>query len=87
MLMTIQYQNGLRVQGVLLVFNGEHMRLAVDSEHDVVELHRANSSWYTATGARVEIAAVQQIPGAEYSQHSAETLPWTIAPRRQSRVA
>ena len=77
MLMTIQYQNGLRLQGVLLAFNGERMRLALDSERDTVELERVNGCWYTEKCARVEIAAVQQIPGADWSGHSSDGLPWT----------
>jgi len=86
MLMTIQYNNGLRIQGVLLAFNGERMRLALDSERDAVELRSVNACWYTGKGARVEIVAVQQIPGAEYSVHSAEKLPWN-APGRPFMVA
>ena len=86
MLITIQGQNGLRFQGVLLAFNGERMRLALDSERDAVELHRINACWYMEKYALVEIAAVQQIPGVVWTGHSTETVQWS-APGRGVMVA
>jgi hypothetical protein len=50
MLMTIRYQSGLRVEGVLLAANRERMRVAIDSQRDTVELHNVDASWYTEEG-------------------------------------
>lgn len=85
--MTIQYQNGLRVQGMLLAAAPDCMRLALDSEGDAVELHKVNACWYTERGALVEIEAILRIPGPDFSRFCTEARPWTKASGRASLVA
>ena len=64
----IRYQNGLRVEGVLLDAGSERMRVAINSRRDTGELHRGDAGWRTARGADIEIEALVPIPGTELSR-------------------
>jgi hypothetical protein len=43
MLMTIRFQNGLRVEAAVLAANCDRMRVAVDSQGDTIELHKVDT--------------------------------------------
>jgi hypothetical protein len=73
MLMTIQYQSGLRVEAVLLAAGRERMRVAMDSQRDTVELHRVDGCWYTERGVGIEIEALVPISTAVSFQLSASS--------------
>ena len=78
MLMTIRYQNGLRVEAVLLAANRERMRVAVDSQPDAIELHQVDASWFTQEGAEIEIEAFIPLSGS-VSHFCAAVYPRTDA--------
>jgi len=65
MRMMIRYQNGLRVEAVLLAANSERMRVAIGSQRDTIELHRVDAGWCTQRGAAIEIEALMAIPGTD----------------------
>ena len=65
MRMLIRYQNGLRVEAVLLAANSERMRVAVCSQRDTIELHRVDAGWRTRRGTVIEIEALIAIPGTD----------------------
>jgi hypothetical protein len=75
MRMTIRYQSGLRVEAVLLAANSERMRVAIASQRDTVELHRADACWYTERGAAIEIEALIPIAGTDVSRFCAAVYP------------
>src|SRR5262245_58181644 len=77
MLMTIRFQNGLRVEAVLLAASRERMRIAIDSQRDTMELHKVNASWYMEEGSAIEIEALIPIAGVNVSQFSAAVYPRT----------
>jgi hypothetical protein len=63
MRMMIRYQNGLRLEAVLLAANNERMRVAIQTQCDTLELHRVDAGWRTERGAAIEIEALIAIPG------------------------
>jgi hypothetical protein len=65
MRMLIRYQNGLRVEAVVLAVNSERMRVAIGSQSDTVELHMVDGGWRTERGAAIEIEALMAIPGTD----------------------
>lgn len=68
MRMTIRYQNGLRMQAVLLAANRDRMRVAIETQCDTIELHRVDAGWRTERGAAVEIDALIAIPGIDVAE-------------------
>ena len=85
--MLIRYQNGLRVEAVLLAANRERMRVAIDSQRDTVELHRVDACWYTEKGAAIEIEALIPISGTDFAGFCAAVHPRIKAAARASTVA
>jgi hypothetical protein len=79
MLMTIRYQNGLRVEAVLLAASRERMRVAIASQRDVIELHQVDACWYTEKGAEIGIEALIPIAGIDTSSFCAAVYPGTNA--------
>jgi hypothetical protein len=79
MLMTIRYQNGLRVEAVLLAANRERMRVAVDSQPDAIELHQVDAAWYRDDGAEIEIEAFIPFSGSAVSHFCTAVYPRTDA--------
>ena len=79
MLMTIRYEGGMRVEAVLLAANRERMRLAVDSQRDTIELHKADWCWYTEAGDVIELEALIPFAGTDLAGFCAEVYPRTIA--------
>jgi hypothetical protein len=65
MRMMIRYQNGLRVEAVLLAANSERMRVAIETQCDTIELHRVDAGWCTERGAAIEIEALMAMPGTD----------------------
>jgi hypothetical protein len=63
MLMTIRYQNGLRVEAVVLTADNERMRVVIDSQRDTTELRKVDACWYTDDGAEIEIEALIPLAG------------------------
>jgi hypothetical protein len=63
MLMTIRYQNGLRVEAVVLAADNERMRVVIDSQRDTIELHKADEAWYTEHGEEIEVEALIPLEG------------------------
>jgi hypothetical protein len=87
MTMTIRYENGLRVEAVLLAANAEQMRVAIDSRRDTVELNRVDGCWHAERGAAIEIESLIPIPGTDVSSFCAAVYPRTVAVGRGSMVA
>ena len=79
MLMTIRYQGGMRVEAVLLAANRERMRLAVASQRDTIELHKADGCWYTEQGDLIELEALIPLAGTDLAGFCAAVYPRTIA--------
>jgi hypothetical protein len=77
MLMTIRFQNGLRVEAVLLAANSQRMRVVVDSQRDTVELYKVDACWHTEDGAEIEIEALIPIVGTDVSRFCAAVYPRT----------
>lgn len=75
----LRYENGLRVEAVLLSANNWNMRVAVEDQGDTTELVRVDDCWQTEAGARVEVEALMMLPGTETLPHSIEVRPRTIA--------
>lgn len=61
----IRYENGLRVQAILLSANDQKLRAAISSERDSIELLKVGNSWMTERGEVVEIESLMQIPGVD----------------------
>ena len=79
MLMTIRYQDGLRVEAILLAANHERMRVAFDSQSDTIELYKVDACWYTEDGVEIEIEALIPIAGTDVSGFCAAVYRRTIA--------
>ena len=79
MLMTIRYQGEMRVEAVLLAANRERMRLAVASQHDTIELYKADGCWYTEKGDVTELEALIPFAGTDLAGFCAAVYPRTIA--------
>jgi hypothetical protein len=77
MLMTIRFQNGLRVEAVLLAANSQRMRVVVDSQPDTVELYKVDACWHTEDGAEIEIEALIPIAGTDVTRFCAAVYPRT----------
>lgn len=67
MRMIIRYQNGLRMEAVLLAASSDRMRVAIETQCDTIELQRVDAGWRTERGAAVEIEALMAIPGTDLS--------------------
>ena len=78
MLMTIRYQRGM-TEAVLLAANRGRMRLAVASQRDTIELHKAEGCWYTEKGEVIEFEALIPLAGAGLAGLCAAVYPRTIA--------
>ena len=87
MLMTIQYQDGLIVEAVVLAASSDRMRVAIASQRDTVELHKLDTSWYTEKGAAIEIGSLIPIPGTEFSHFCAAVHPRANAAGRAFMAA
>jgi hypothetical protein len=79
MLLTIRYENGLRIEAILLAVNPERMRVVVPSQRDTIELHKEGVCWYTEEGAEIEIEALIPIAGTDVSSFCAAAYPRTNA--------
>ena len=79
MLMTIRYQGGMRVEGVLLAANRERMRLAFVSQRDTIELHQADGCWYTEAGDVIELEALIPFAGTDLAGFCTAVYPRTTA--------
>ena len=77
MLMTIRYQNGLRVEAVVLAANRERMRVAIASQRDTIELHKVGACWHTEDGTEIEIEALIPIAEPAFSALCARVYPLT----------
>ena len=87
MLMTIRYENGLRVEAVVLAANRERMRVAIDSEPDIMELHMVDGSWHTEDGAEIEIEALIPLAGTDASGFCATVYPLANCAAHSSKSA
>ena len=87
MRMMIRYQDGQRVEAVLLAANRERMRVAIDSERDTVELHRVDACWFTEKGAEIEIEALIPISRPDVSGFCDAMYPRTNVAGHASPVA
>lgn len=79
MKMIIRYENGDRVEAILLAADSQHMRVAVESQSDTTEFARVGDCWYGDRGEAVEIEALISIPGTDVSRFCAEVRPRTLA--------
>jgi hypothetical protein len=77
MLMTIRYQNGTRVEALLLAASREKMRVATGAQRDTIELHLVDAGWQTEAGEDIEIESVVAMPGADVSDFCAAVYPRT----------
>jgi hypothetical protein len=78
MRMMMRYQNGLRVEAVILAASRERMRVAIDSQGDTAELHQVNSCWFTESGTKIEIEALIPIQEAATSRFCEAVYPRTM---------
>jgi hypothetical protein len=69
----------MRVEAVLLAANRERMRLAVASQRDTIELHKADRCWYTEKGDEIEFEALIPFAGTDLAGFCAAVYPRTIA--------
>ncbi|HTS65530.1 MAG TPA: hypothetical protein VMH28_26090 [Candidatus Acidoferrales bacterium] len=81
MRMLIRYKSGLKVEAVVLAANTDKMRVVVNSKNDTMELTRVNWGWQTESGSVIEIEALLQVPGTDFSGVLSE-----LAPRRYAAV-
>ena len=65
MRMMIRYQNGLRLEAVLLAASSDRMRVAVETQCDTIELQRVDEGWRTERGSAIDIEALMAIPGTD----------------------
>ena len=77
--MAIRYERGIRVEAVLLAANRERMRLAVASQHDTIELYKADGCWYTEKGDVIELEALIPFAGTDLAGFCTAAYPRTIA--------
>ena len=75
MLITMRYQNGTRVEAVLLAAARERMRIAIDTKRDTVELNRVDGTWQTEEGDAVEIESLIPLAGFDIAAFCAEVYP------------
>jgi hypothetical protein len=73
MWMIIRYQNGLRLEAVLLAASSERMRVAIETQCDTIELQRVDAGWQTERGAAIEIEALMAIPGTDAPELSPQS--------------
>jgi hypothetical protein len=73
MWMIIRYQNGLRLEAVLLAASSERMRVAIETQCDTIELQRVDAGWQTERGAAIEIEALMAIPGTAAAELSPQS--------------
>ena len=79
MLMAIRYQGGMRVEAVLLAANRERTRLAVASQSDTIELHKADGCWYREKADAIELEALIPFAETDLAGFCAEVYPRIIA--------
>ena len=75
MRMIVRYENGRRVDAVLLAAGAQEMRMAIDSRGDAAVLVRAGDRWFDESGEAVEIEAMLALPGADISAFCAGMRP------------
>lgn len=79
MRMVLRYQDGQRVEGVLLAASRERIRVAIDSECDTAEFHWVATGWHTEEGAEIEIEALIPITETDFSGFCTAVYPLTMA--------
>jgi hypothetical protein len=55
------------------------MRLALASQRDTIELHKADGCWYSEKGDVIDIEALIPFAGTDLAGFCAEVYPRTIA--------
>ena len=75
MLMTIRYQDGLRIEAVLLAAGRDRMRVAAGAQRDTIELHKVDGCWFTEEGDEIEIEALIPLAGTDVSSFCAAVYP------------
>jgi hypothetical protein len=63
----LRYQDGQRIEAVLLAANREQMRVAIDSADDTATFIRSYDCWHGENGEVVEIEALIALEGTEVS--------------------
>jgi hypothetical protein len=71
----------------VLAANSNRMRVAIASQRDTVEFYKVDTSWYTETGAAIEIGSLIPIPGTEFAHFCAAVQPREKAAGRAFMVA
>ena len=51
MRMILRYDNGIRVEAVLLAANRQQMRVVIEDRKDTVEFTAVDGRWFSETGA------------------------------------
>jgi len=67
MQVTIRFENGLRVEALLLAASAERMRVALPARGDALDLRLADGRWSLESGPAIEIEALIAFPPAARS--------------------
>jgi hypothetical protein len=79
MRMILRYENGRRVEAMLLAASAQEMRVAIDSRGDASVLVRAGDGWHGENGEAVEIEAMMAIRGDDVAAFCEGMRPRTLA--------
>jgi len=77
MRMILRYDNGIRVEAVLLAANRQQMRVVIEDRKDTVEFTAVDGRWFSDIGAAIEIEAVIPVASVDASLFCSEVFPRT----------
>jgi hypothetical protein len=75
----LRYEDGVRVEGILLAASREEMRVAVASQNDIIDLYLVDGCWTTGSGRAIEIEALIPVPGMDVARFCGGLYPRRMA--------
>jgi len=85
--MIIRFQNGLRVEALVLAAGREQMRVIIPQDADTLALSRQNGCWQTDGGEGVEIEALTAVSGIDCAAFCSTAIPRTMSARTNGAFA
>ena len=86
MRMLIRYQNGTKVEGLLLAASRDRMRVAVAGQGDTSDLNRQGDCWYAENDEFIEFEAMIPVEGTDCSTFCSDVYPKTMAAGRSFQI-
>ena len=79
MRMVVRFQNGLKVEALILAAHRDQIRVVVAGRRETEEWLMVDGGWYDDSGRRVDIQAVVALDGIDCADFCGNVYPRTAA--------